>query len=347
MLVGTTSRPSTIDELLPPDLLARLDRLDILSRKVFAGRLPGERRSKRRGRSVEFDDYRNYVPGDDLRHIDWNVFARLDKFFIKLFREDEDLSFHVVIDASPSMDAGEGSRGPSSSGIGVPADVPASPTKLVFAQRLAMSLATIGLVNQNRVILSTVSARGRRPVQQLAAIRGRPNISRAARFILDSVLPVDPGAEAPGHAESSLGDALKLIARSRSGKGVMVILSDFLIAEDLRPALNYLAGAGPAGGGGFDTYCLQILSPGELDPEREAPRGFVGDLRLTDVESGAAAEVTLSAALIKRYKQRLAEHTESLRAACAARGMTHSVVRSDSDVSALLTGFLRTRGLLG
>lgn len=328
MLVGSSSRPSSIDDLLGPALLARLDRLDVLSRKVFAGKMPGERRSKRRGRSVEFDDYRNYVAGDDLRHIDWNVFARLDRFFIKLFREDEDLSFHLVIDASPSMDAGESDSGPS-------------PTKLIFAQRLAMSLAYIGLVNQNRVVLSTVGARGKRPVQQLSPIRGRLNVARAARFILDSVLPVDGEAPAPG----PLTETLKSIAQTRSGKGVMVILSDFLIPEDPRPALNYLAGSDS--GGGFDTYCLQVLAPGELEPERDAPRGLVGDLRLTDVENGRIAEVTLSGALVKRYKQRLAEHCEMLRSACAARGITHTVIRSDADIPSLLTGYLRNRGLLG
>ena len=117
-----------MDELLGPDLAARLDRLDVISRKIFAGKLPGERRSKRRGRSVEFDDYREYVPGDDLRHIDWNVYARLDRFFIKLFREEEDLAVHILLDASPSMDAGGGEREPS---------------KLVFAQRLAMAVAYV------------------------------------------------------------------------------------------------------------------------------------------------------------------------------------------------------------
>src|SRR5262245_27948309 len=94
--------PRTMEELLGAGLIGALDRLDVLSRKVFAGKLPGERRSKKRGQSVEFDDYRNYVPGDDLRHIDWNVFARLDRFFVKLFREEEDLALHVVIDASAS-----------------------------------------------------------------------------------------------------------------------------------------------------------------------------------------------------------------------------------------------------
>ena len=107
MIVRTPDqKPKTLEDLIPPGLAATLDRLDLVSRKVFAGKLPGERRSKRRGRSVEFDDFRNYAPGDDLRHIDWNVYARLDRLFIKLFREEEDLALHVVVDVSASMQAG-------------------------------------------------------------------------------------------------------------------------------------------------------------------------------------------------------------------------------------------------
>lgn len=331
---ASTPRPKTLDDLLGAEVLARLDRLDVLSRKVFAGKLPGERRSKKRGASVEFDDFRSYIPGDDLRHIDWNVYARLDRFFIKLFREEEDLGVHIVIDASASMDAG-------------------SPSKLVLAQRVAIALAYIGLVNQDRIVLSIVNAPGRRAVQQLTPLRGRRSLSRIADFILNNVWPPE-GYDARAGSPGSLSGALKALALSRRGKGVMVVLSDFLVREDLRDGLNYLAGGGGGGGsgggggagGGFDVYCLHVLSPGEMNPEKESG-GMIGDLRLTDAETGAAAEVTVSAALLKRYKQRLAAHIENLRKACAARGMSHVVVPSDTDVATLLTGYLRRRGLLG
>src|SRR5690606_9722395 len=129
VLASTSTRlPRSVDELISSHLCARLDRIDVLSRKVFAGKLQGERRSKRRGQSVEFADYRPYVAGDDLRRIDWNALARLDKFFIRIFLEEVDLSLHLVLDASASMDAGE-------------------PNKLIAAQRIAMALGYIGLVN--------------------------------------------------------------------------------------------------------------------------------------------------------------------------------------------------------
>src|SRR2546429_2803538 len=95
------------DLLLDPAFMARLDQLDLMSRKLLAGKLKGERRSKRRGQSVEFADYRNYVVGDDLRFIDWNVYGRLDRLFLKLFLEEEDLSLYVLLDVSRSCDYGE------------------------------------------------------------------------------------------------------------------------------------------------------------------------------------------------------------------------------------------------
>ena len=87
--------------LLTPELLAQLEKLELVSRKIFRGRMKGERRSRRKGQSVEFADFRNYVAGDDLRFIDWNLFARLDKLFLKIFLEEEDLHFYALIDDSP------------------------------------------------------------------------------------------------------------------------------------------------------------------------------------------------------------------------------------------------------
>src|SRR5438105_6308110 len=98
------------DGLLDPAFMARLDQLDVMSRKLLAGKMKGERRSKRRGQSVEFADYRNYVVGDDLRFIDWNIYGRLDRLFLKLFLEEEDLSLYIIVDVSKSCDFGDQTR---------------------------------------------------------------------------------------------------------------------------------------------------------------------------------------------------------------------------------------------
>lgn len=318
-----TPRPTTIEELLGPDLAARLDRMDVLTRKMFAGKLPGERRSKRRGRSVEFDDFRDYIPGDDLRHIDWNVLARLDKLFIKLFREDEDLSVHLFVDSSLSMDAGE-------------------PSKLLFAHRLAMALAYVGLVKQNRVAVSCYAPHGRPILRQLAAARGRPSAQRIGKFLLETLaIRQDGTAQAAG----DLNTALKTAAGARSGKGVMIVVSDFLVPEGYEAGLNALA-AGGGGVAGFDTYCIQVVSQVELDPRKDPSRTLVGDLRLADIETGHGVDVTLSAALLAKYRTRFAEFTDRLRTACRARGIAHMQVASDTPIDRFIMDTLRRGGLL-
>src|SRR5436189_2219934 len=151
----------TATPLLEPDFLARLEQLELVSRKIFLGRMKGERRSKRKGQSVEFADYRNYVAGDDLRFLDWNLYARLGRLFLRLFMEEEDLHFYVLIDNSLSMDFG-------------------SPTKLHYAKQVAAALAFIGLINLDRVMIEAFSDR---LVQSLPALRGRRSLMRLAGFL--------------------------------------------------------------------------------------------------------------------------------------------------------------------
>ncbi len=322
--------PRTIEELLGPGLSGRIDRLDLLSRKLFAGKLPGERRSKRRGESVEFDDYRDYTPGDDLRRLDWNVFARFDRFFIKLFRAEEDLGLHLLIDCSASMLAGGGDE----------------PSKLLFAHRLAMALAYVGLVNQNRVSVATFGHDGADPLRRLAPVRGRRQTVRVANFLLASLAEAE--RQQPGSAESDpqgrgrFERAMRAFGLARSGSGVAVVITDALFASGLEAGLSYAIGAG-----GIDATLVQVLAPSELAPERAAQAGLVGDLRLTDAETGRGVEVTMSGAVIRRYKERLDRHIERVQRACLAREVGHLLAPSDTDVGDLMLGQLRRRGLLG
>lgn len=310
-----------MEELIEPALAAKLDRLDLLSRKVFAGKLPGERHSKRRGRSVEFDDFRGYTAGDDLRHIDWNVYARLDRLFIKLFREEEDLALQILVDASSSMHAGR-------------------PGKLVYACRAAMALAYIGLVNANRVTVGTFGdASGAR---SLAPLRGRTGLARIGSFLLEVLARPEPvGTD----GTARLADEVRTLAAARSGRGITIVLSDFLVAGDRRPWLGALAASGANGPSlGFDTFLLQVLSPGEIDPGKEL--GLSGDLRLTDAETGRAVEVTLSDASAGAYRRRVGEFHASLRREAMARGMGCFLVPTDTPVETLVLDSLRRGGIL-
>jgi uncharacterized protein (DUF58 family) len=303
--VTTQPRPKRVDQLIDSTLMAKLEQVDVMSRKIFAGKLQGERRSKKRGVSVEFADYRHYVHGDDLRFVDWNIYARLDRLFLKMFLEEEDLSLLVAIDASASMDWG-------------------NPGKFVFCQQLAMALGYIGLVNHNRVTLYAFNDEGLQPLPNL---RGR----RRTREMGEWLLNLEPGGE------SRFTDAMRTVALSRQGKGVMVILSDFMFKEGYEKGLRYLAG------GGYDTFCLQILSPEEVDPGKH---GLSGDLRLTDIEDEDRAEVTVSAALLKRYKENLDAYCGRVRDFCVRRGIMHLTINTEADLAGLLLDYLRKRGLL-
>ncbi len=147
---------SATSPLLDPEFLHKLEQLELVSRRIFVGRMKGERKSKRRGSSVEFAEHRNYTFGDDLRHIDWNVYGRLDKLFLKLFLEEEDLHVYTLLDTSLSMDFG-------------------NPTKLRYGKQVAAALSFIGLVNHDRVLVDTFSAR---LDQGLHGIRGRSQMWR-------------------------------------------------------------------------------------------------------------------------------------------------------------------------
>lgn len=302
-----------MEELLSSELIARVSHLDVSSRKLFAGKLKGERRSKKRGESVEFADHRPYAIGDDLRHIDWNIYGRLDRFFMKLFMEEEDLSLHIVIDASASADCG-------------------TPNKFFYMQQVAMTMGYIGLVNLNRVAVTAIGMRDELVIPggensiagNIRDLRGRRRTQDLARFLC-SIQPED---------STDFTAAAKRVAMNRRGKGVMIVLSDFFMKEGYETGLRLLVGRG------YDVFAIQVLSPQEVEPD------IAGDLMLRDIEDGDHAEVTISAPLLKKYKQNLAAYCQQLRDYCARREITALTVQTDTPVDTLLLDYLRKRGLL-
>jgi uncharacterized protein (DUF58 family) len=215
--------------LLSPQLLAQLERMELVTRKVFRGRLKGERRSRRKGQSVEFADFRSYVPGDDLRFLDWNLYARLDKMFLKLFLEEEDLHFYALIDASTSMDFGE-------------------PTKLHYAKQLAAALGFVGLCRADRVRIESLGSSRQHagPV-----LRGRQSLWRMLAWLDD--LP--PGENVP------LVEGVKNFCLRNSGKGILVLISDLMDKQGYESALRYLLAQQ------LDVYVVHVLAAEELNPE--------------------------------------------------------------------------------
>jgi uncharacterized protein (DUF58 family) len=220
---------STRLPLFDEAFLRRLERVAVLARRAVVGQTQGERRSARRGQSVEFADFRPYSSGDDFRRIDWNAYARLERFFIKLFVEEEDLTVHILVDNSRSMDWGE-------------------PNKLWYAVRTAGALGYIALAGLDRVTVQALgsgrSANGRFPPH-----RGKHNA-----FALFSYLE---SLKASGAAD--LSASLRSYALTASQPGPLLLISD-LMDEGWADGLRALAGRG------FEVSVLHILSPEEVDP---------------------------------------------------------------------------------
>ena len=288
--------------LLTPELLAQLEKLELVSRKIFRGRMKGERRSRRKGQSVEFADFRNYVAGDDLRFIDWNTYARLDRLFLKMFLEEEDLHFYALIDASESMNFGD-------------------PTKLQYAKQLAAALGFIGLVRADRVKIETIGQPARKPG---STYRGRHSLWR----MVDYLDKIEPGET------TSLTEGVKNFCVRNSSKGILVLISDLMDKTGYETALRYLTSQQ------MDVYVIQVLSAEEAEPDLH------GDLRLLDCEDNDFAEVTVSAPLIKRYKENLAAFIEGARTFCSRRGMSYLLAKNQVPVDQLVSSYLRQRGLV-
>ena len=215
------------EELLTPEFLRKLERMSLVVNRVFAGRMRGERRSTRRGSSVEFADFRTYTHGDDLRYVDWNVYARLEKLFLKLYLEDEDLQVHLLIDTSRSMGFG-------------------TPGKLLAAKRICAALGYIALCNFDRL---SVTALTDRPGPRLTNIRGKTSAATLFRWL--------NGLRAEGATD--FARALReygLLART---PGLVVLISD-LMAPGLEEGMRTLVGRK------FSPTLLQVLSPEEMHP---------------------------------------------------------------------------------
>lgn len=300
---------ATPQTLLDGAFARRLERLSLVSRKRLAGQGQGDRRSLRKGSSLEFADYRHYVEGDDPARVDWNIYSRTDTLFVRLYEEEEVLNVHLLIDASRSMDWGE-------------------PSKLRYARRLAAALGYIALNASNRLFVWPLSgsATGYGPAW------GRARAGAMLSFMDDfkpaqANTPAFAGLNAPPDLEQSLATFT-----SRAG-GLVVLVSD-LLSPSWEKALGRLAGrSGQA-------VVLHTLSPQELRPT------LGGDVRLIDRESGAAVSVTLNNDAIRLYGQRLDEWRRTVESFCARHGMGYVPIDTATPLETLVFDVLRRRGVV-
>jgi uncharacterized protein (DUF58 family) len=294
--------------LLTPELLRRLEQYQLLAARRAKSSVRGERRSKARGQSVEFADHRNYVPGDDFRYLDWNLFGRLDRLFLKLYEEERELPVRIFLDASESMAFGE-------------------PRKFDFARQIAAAVGYVALCGFDRVSVipfpdnpAESAARG-----ALRSVRGRKS---ALHFFQNLT-------ELTAKGSANFNEALRRGALEARQAGVAVVLSDFLDPAGYESGLTALVARG------FQVDAVQILSPDEL-----APSTF-GDLRLVDAETGGMEEVTFGRYRLGSYQQMVQNFCQRLREHCQTRGINFFLASSSTALEYLLLKQLRQAEVWG
>src|ERR1043166_7112199 len=307
------------DALRTPELLRRLEQFQLLATRRAKSSSKGERRSRARGQSVEFADHRSYVPGDDFRYLDWNLFGRLDRLFLKLYEEERELPVRIFLDASESMTFGE-------------------PRKFDFARQVAAAVGYVALSGFDRVSVipfpDLVNGTNADPIAR--------NREMAARGALRSVrgkksaIPFFRNLTAlTAGGSANLNEALRRGALEARQAGVAVVLSDFLDPAGYEPGLTALVGRG------FQVDLVQILAPEEINPIT------FGDLRLVDSETGGLQGGTLGRYRVKSYQQTVQNFLQRLREYCQGRGINFFTASSKTPLEELLLRQLRQAEVWG
>jgi uncharacterized protein (DUF58 family) len=271
--------------------LARLEQLRIKTRREYAGQGKGSHLSPRRGSSLEFSDFRHYALGDDLRYIDWSLYGRSDKLYIKLFKEEEDLLTYIFVDASASMGYPVGDR------------------KFAAAMTMALALAYVALSSGDRVMVRVLAGGGKPSAPSF--VTGRHRIVELARQ-LSSVKPA-------GKLEFAGALARELAALKRAGK--VFVISDFQMM------FNSIAqGMGLFVASNMDVTAVQVLGGGELAADQ-----LEGDVEVIDAETGEHLRVAMSRRARDQYRSTLMRLSREIRALCLQRGLRYTLYTTERD----------------
>ncbi len=300
--------------------LHKLEQLTLQADSVRVGAMKGNRRSRKRGTSIEFADYREYSQGDDLRRLDWNVYARLERPFLKLTEEEEDLAVHILVDVSGSMDWPilEGEE-----------DKPFN--KLRYGLTLAGATGYLGLLSGDVVFVTLFDDTYR---QSWGPFRGRQNGWPLLQFLEANYESLANRPPSERKQSTSINTPLRDYALRGRRPGLLFFLSDLLAADGYREGLSAL------GSRGHEIVLLHLHSPDEISPQ------LSGDLRLVDVETGESAEVSLDALTIEAYSDRLAAWHAEIGAFCANRTIHYIPINTNTPWDVIVMQGLRRQGII-
>ena len=288
-----------------PGFLARLEKLRIRTRQRYAGLGRGMHLSPKRGSSLEFNDFRHYSPGDDFRYIDWGLYGRSDKLYIKLFQEEEDLLTYIFVDASASM------------------AYPARDHKFEAAMVTALALAYVALAGGDRVMLRVLGGTG--ASLNPSFVTGRHRIVELARRLT--------GVRPAGQFDFANSLAHELLTIRRAGK--VFVVSDFLMLLN-----SVTRGLGMFTAASMDLTAVQILGGRELNGQ-----GLDGDVEVIDSESGERLRVSIGERERSQYRETMLRLTREIRSFCLKRGLHYALYVTDLDFEQFFVRAVRDLGL--
>ena len=297
-----------------PNTLAKLDGLMLSARLLVDGLYAGRHISPLRGTGAEFHDYRPYTPGDDLRAVDWKLYGRTDRYYLKRYRQETDLNLHLAVDGSASMAFAE--LAPTKK-----RHAKQSPSKLDIAKQLAASLALLALRQGDRAGLSVFDAK----------LRCHHRASGSMRQL--QAMTADLAQTQPAQGAAHLGASLEQLGATLRQRGIVVLISDLLDEpEGLLRAIDRLKHAGN------EVIVFQVLTPDELDLRSAGAQGLL----MNDPENDAQI-TTRPAQVARRYGELIDAHLHHLRQALAARDVDYTLVRTDQPLDATLRRYLSMR----
>ncbi|QDV43031.1 hypothetical protein Enr13x_28830 [Stieleria neptunia] len=289
------------------DFLKQLEYLSLLSKRMFQGQLLAQRRTMQTGGGIEFSDHREYMHGDDLRYLDWNVYARHGDLLLKRFQEEEDLHVYLLLDVSQSMEVDETFATAES----------ADPPKFKLARQIAAALAYIALADLDRVSI-VAYADGVKVVMPL--VRGKDQILSVLRFL--------EGLKCHGERTDLRRTVGEFVGRAPR-TGLAVIISDLFDQDGFREGVDRLRYAQ------FEPHVIQIHTRQEADPK------LLGDVQLVDCETGTEKKVTVTERKLRHYKQLFETFVQDVETYCRTHGLAHTRTTTDVPFDAVLLKMMR------
>lgn len=294
-------------ELFDPSFLKKLEMLTLVARQLFRGDTRGERRSSVHGASVEFADFRPYVQGDDFRRIDWNAYAKFENLMLRLFVEEQELAVHILLDCSGSMNYG-------------------APNKFDYARRLAAAVAYMALANTDKVTFTPLAVNLEAETwlgQSSGTVRGKPGILRLMSM-LQSLKPA---------GVTDLNASLTRFALRTQRAGLVVVISDLLSDSGYEEGVKRLRY------GKHDVVLAQTLAPQEITPE------LTGDVRLVDMETSSAVDISANRAVLQAYARRLNAFLTEIQSFAHKHGCSWLLANTGSSFEDLVLKQFRALGL--